>query len=125
MNFQVNFQKAKRNYLVATFEDEKDGKECEKRIWVGMPKKKVFDALIEMQRLMERKKRAETEEEKIDIQEETIDELYELTARILSNNKACEIITKEWVENTLDTGELEEFFDQYIKFTQREASSPN
>ena len=42
MNFKVNFQKAKRNYMVLTFDDERevDGKieEYERTIMVGMPK---------------------------------------------------------------------------------------
>ena len=48
MNFKVNFQKAKRNYMVLTFDDEREenGKivEFERVIHVGMPKKRVFSA---------------------------------------------------------------------------------
>ena len=62
MNFKVNFQKAKRNYMVLTFDDEREenGKtvEFEKVIHVGMPKKRVFHALIDMQEIVEKKRRS-------------------------------------------------------------------
>ena len=45
MNYKVNFQKAKRNYMVLTFEVE-EGKE--KTILVGMPKKRYIDKLMPM-----------------------------------------------------------------------------
>ena len=105
MNFKVNFQKARRNYMVLTFDDEreveKDGKkvkeEYERVIQVGMPKKRVFSALMDMQEIMDKRDDAQTKEEKNEANREIIDELYDLTAKILSNNLKGEIITTEWV----------------------------
>ena len=133
MNYTVNFQKAKRNYMVLTFDDEreveKDGKtvveEYERTIQVGMPKKRVFSALIDMQEIMDRRNRAQTAEEKNEADRQIIDELYVLTAKILSNNLNGERITTEWVEDQFSTEEIQMFFEQYDKFVKGEAASPN
>lgn len=133
MNFKVNFQKARRNYMVLTFDDEreveKDGKkvkeEYERVIQVGMPKKRVFSALMDMQEIMDKRDDAQTKEEKNEANREIIDELYDLTAKILSNNLKGEIITTEWVEDQFSTDEIKGFFAQYVKFVNGEAANPN
>lgn len=129
MNFRINFQKAKRNYMTLTFDDEReiDGKKetYEKTICVGMPKKRVFSALMDMQEIMDKREEAQTAKERNEANREIIDELYELTAKILSNNLKGETITTEWVEDQFTTEELKEFFDQYVKFVNGEASNPN
>lgn len=133
MNYKVNFQKAKRNYMVLTFDDEreveKDGKtvveEYERTIRVGMPKKRVFSALIDMQEIMDRRNGAQTAEEKNEADRQIIDELYILTAEILSNNLKGERITTEWVEEQFSTEEIQTFFAQYVKFVNGEALNPN
>ncbi len=129
MNFKVNFQKAKRNYMVLTFDDEREenGKtvEFEKVIHVGMPKKRVFHALIDMQEIVEKKGEAQTAAEKNEADRETIDELYELTAQILSNNLKGEKITVDWVDDQFSIEEIKEFLIQYTKFANGEALNPN
>lgn len=129
MNYKVNFQKAKRNYMVLTFDDERevDGKieEYERNIAVGMPKKRVFSALINMQEIMDRRNGAQTAEEKNEADRQIIDELYILTAEILSNNLKGERITTEWVEEQFSTEEIQTFFAQYVKFVNGEALNPN
>ena len=125
MNYKVNFQKAKRNYMVLTFDDEREenGKivEFEKVIHVGMPKKRVFHALIDMQEIVEKKGEAQTAAEKNEADRETIDELYELTAQILSNNLKGEKITVDWVDEQFSIEEIKEFLVQYTKFANGEA----
>lgn len=129
MNYKVNFQKAKRNYMVLTFDDEREenGKivEFEKVIHVGMPKKRVFHALIDMQEIAEKKGEAQTAAEKNEADRETIDELYELTAQILSNNLKGEKITVDWVDDQFSIEEIKEFLTQYTKFANGEALNPN
>lgn len=129
MNYSVNFQKAKRNYMVLTFDDEREenGKtvEFEKVIHVGMPKKRIFHALIDMQETMDKKGEAQTAAEKNEADRETIDELYELTAQILSNNLKGEKITVDWVDEQFSIEEIKEFLTQYTKFANGEALSPN
>ncbi len=129
MNFKVNFQKAKRNYMVLTFDDERevDGKieEYERTIMVGMPKKRVFTALMDMQEITDKRDDAQTKEEKNEANREIIDELYELTAQVLSNNLKGEKITTEWVEDQLSIDEIKELLTQYAKFANGEAANPN
>ena len=129
MNYKVNFQKAKRNYMVLTFDDEREenGKivEFEKVIHVGMPKKRIFHALIDMQEIVEKKGEAQTAAEKNEADRETIDELYELTAQILSNNLKGEKITVDWVDEQFSIEEIKEFLVQYTKFANGEALNPN
>ncbi len=129
MNYKVNFQKAKRNYMVLTFTDEREEKgkivEFEKTIQVGMPKKRIFTALINMQEVVDRLNEAETAAEKNEVNKEIIEEMYELTAQILSNNLEGENITAEWVDKQLSINEIREFFQEYIKFTRGEATNPN
>lgn len=129
MNFNINFTKAKRNYMVLTFDDEKmvDGKleEYEKVIHVGMPKKRVFTALMNMKDLATQKDDAQTQQEKDKLDREIIDEMYELTAEILSNNMKKERISTEWVEDQFTTEELKKFLEQYSKFANGEATNPN
>lgn len=129
MNYQVNFQKAKRNYMVLTFDDEREenGKtvQFEKKIEVGMPKKRVFTALLNAQELIDELGEAQTAKEKTEANRKIIDELYELTATILSNNLRNERITTEWVEEQFTIKELKEFLTDYTKFTNGEAVNPN
>lgn len=55
--------------MVLTFDDEKivDGKvkEYERVIHVGMPKKRVFSALIDMQELLDKRDEAQTAEKRV------------------------------------------------------------
>ncbi len=129
MNYRVNFQKAKRNYMVLTFDDERedDGRirEYERTVCVGMPKKRVFSALMDMQEIMDKREEAQTAAEKNQANREIINELYELVAQILSNNMKGEKITEEWVADQFSTEEIKEFFNMYIKFVNGEAASPN
>ncbi len=129
MNFNINFTKTKRNYMVLTFDDEKmvDGKlvEYEKVIHVGMPKKRVFTALMDMKDLAYKKDDAQTEREKGQLDREIIDEMYVLAAEILSNNMKKERISVEWVEEQFSTEEMKKFLEQYSKFANGEATNPN
>lgn len=126
MNFKVNFQKAKRNYMALVFDDENEkGETYERTIMVGMPKKRVFTALMDMQEVLNQKQDAQTAQEKNEADRQIIDELYELTAHILSNNLKGEKFTTEWVEEQMTTEEIKMFFAQYVKFVKGEATSPN
>jgi len=122
MNYKVNFQKAKRNYMVLTF-DEDNGKE--KTILVGMPKKKIFDMLLDLNSFIKTDEEPADEVEKSERSKKIIDDMYELVAVILSNNMAGEKISVDWVEDRMEFGELKEFLELYVKFCKGEAASPN
>lgn len=129
MNFNINFQKAKRNYIVLTFDDERnvDGKTeaYERVLHVGMPKKRIFSAIMDMQEIIDGKAEDQTAAKKKETNEKMIDELYDLTAQILSNNLEKERISTEWVDEQMSVVEIKSFFEQYVKFINGEASSPN
>lgn len=129
MGYKINFQKSKRNFMALTFdaEREKDGaiETYDHTLLVGMPRKRVFSALMDMQDLMTKKNEAQTEAERNEADREIIDELYELVAKILSDNLKGERITTEWVEDNMTTEDIKEFFAQYVKFVNGEAANPN
>ena len=80
--------------MALTFDDENEsGETYERVIMVGMPKKRVFTALMDMQEVLNQKQDAQTAQEKNKADIQIIDELYELTAHILSNNLKGEKIT--------------------------------
>lgn len=108
-------------------EREKDGaiETYDHTLLVGMPRKRVFSALMDMQDLMTKKNEAQTEAERNEADREIIDELYELVAKILSDNLKGERITTEWVEDNMTTEDIKEFFAQYVKFVNGEAANPN
>ena len=75
MDLSVNFQKVKRNYMTLTFDDPKSEKGV-KVIVVGMPKKKVFDALMDMQDTITEREEAQNAKERSGANRRTIEELY-------------------------------------------------
>ena len=126
MNFQINFQKANRNFMTLTFDDEKeDGTPYVRNILVGMPKKRVFTVLMDLKERMKFDKEAASEEEKAEHEKQMIDELYMLTSEILSNNINKEKINQKWVEEQMDIEQIKEFLKEYVKFCNGEATNPN
>ena len=123
--YAVNFQKAKRNFMTLTFEDEKeDGTPYTKTLCVGMPKKRIFDKLMDLSD-MTTDEEPQDRKAKNQINRQKINMLYETAAEILSNNMQHEKITAEWVGDMMDTNELKEFMQTYAKFARGEAASPN
>lgn len=123
--YSVNFQKAKRNFMTVTFEDEKpDGTTFDHVICVGMPKKRVFDKLMDLSD-MNTDEGSQSEAEKNQINRQKINMLYETVAEILSNNMAREKITTEWVGDMMSTEDIKTFMQQYAAFARGEATNPN
>lgn len=123
--YQINFQKAKRNFMTVTFEDEKpDGTTFDHVICVGMPKKRVFDKLMDLSD-MNTDEGSQSKAEKNQINRQKINMLYETVAEILSNNMAREKITTEWVGDMMSTEDVKMFMQQYAAFARGEATSPN
>lgn len=123
--YQINFQKAKRNFMTVTFEDEKpDGTTFDHVICVGMPKKRVFDKLMDLSD-MNTDEGSQSKAEKNQINRQKINMLYETVAEILSNNMAREKITTEWVGDMMSTEDVKTFMQQYAAFARGEATNPN
>ena len=74
---------------------------------------------------MNKKDEALTAAGKNEANREIIDELYELTAKILSNNLNGEKITADWVDDHFEIREIKDFLTQYANFANGEASNPN
>lgn len=123
--YSINFQKAKRNFMTVTFEDEKpDGTPYNHIICVGMPKKRIFDELLSLDEL-DTDDEPQSRAEKNQINRRRINALYDVVATILSNNLAKEKITAEWVGDMMNTDEVKEFLQEYSKFARGEAANPN
>lgn len=123
--YSINFQKAKRNFMTVTFEDEKpDGTPYNHIICVGMPKKRIFDELLSLDEL-DTDDEPQSRAEKNQINRRRINALYDVVATILSNNLAKEKITAEWVGEMMNTDEVKDFLQEYSKFARGEAANPN
>lgn len=126
MNFSINFQKAKRNYMTLTFDDEdQNGVEFEHTILVGMPKKRIFEMLMDLKDTLNLKEEPQSEKEKTDHERKLINEMYLLISAILSNNMTGERITADWVGDQMTFDDMKLFLQQYVKFCKGEATSPN
>ena len=127
MNFNINFQKAKRNFMTLTFDDvDEDGKSFEHQILVGMPKKRIYGILLDLKKTLSEESEKEcTAGEEAAIQKRKIDDLYVLVAEILSNNLAREKISVDWVDEQMNTEDIKLFLNEYVKFCKGEAASPN
>ena len=91
----------------------------------GMPKKKVFDALMDMQDTITEREEAQNAKERSGANRRTIEELYALTAKILSDNLNGETISKDWVEDNMDIEDMKAFFAQYVRFVKIPDTDPN
>lgn len=126
MNFNINFQKAKRNYMVLTFDDvDTKGQQYEHKIQVGMPRKRIYGMLLDLKKTLQTEENPTNAAEEAELQQKKIDDLYMLVAEILSNNLANEKITVDWVDKQMSTEEMKFFLQEYVKFCKGEASSPN
>lgn len=141
MNFQINFQNAKRNFMTLTFDDERVKKvngeavigenekpemeQYEHKIMVGMPKKRIFKMLMDLKKTLHLKDDPQDEEEKTEFEEEMIDSIYLLVSAILSNNMACEAISVDWVDDHMTIDDMKLFLKEYVKFCKGEATNPN
>lgn len=85
-------------------------------IMVRMPTKKIFDELIDL----------EDNLRNLDMgNREQIEEVYNITARVLSNNLQNKEITNEYLSEIFDVEDITILFNSYINFVQGRASDPN
>lgn len=85
-------------------------------IMVRMPTKRVFDCL----------KGLEERLDNLQMQDSSaIDEIYDLTSEVLSNNKAGVQITSDYLSRILDIEDIGILFKDYVRFVRGETDSPN
>ncbi len=120
MGIAINFQRAKRNYMSIKIEELKDGELVEKTILVGMPKKRVFESLINFKNMA-----TNTVENDEESSLQALNRIYELVAEILSNNLNNETFSAEWVGNTFSIDEIKEIMGSYTSFCKGESVAKN
>lgn len=114
MSKPLNFNNMKKRYLTVTLADKN-----QTTIMISAPTKRVLSAIIGLKDTM-------TEiEETNDISEETLDELYSLTAEIMSHNKGGVKIEAELLEEIFDFEDIMTFFDAYMDFINEETAGKN
>lgn len=114
MSKPLNFNNMKKKYLTVTLADEK-----KTTVMICAPTKRVLSAIIGLKDTM-------TDiEETNNISEETLNELYSLTAEIMSHNKGGVKIEAELLEEIFDFEDIMTFFDAYMDFINEETAGKN
>lgn len=106
----LNFNKTKKQYMTVVLPDEK-----ETTIMIGTPTKKVMDEFIAMGQGLQ-DAASDTE---------AMDELYDLTAKIMSHNKGGIRITSDQIAEILDLEDIMAFIQSYTVFIQGITGSKN
>ncbi len=120
MGITVNFQRKKRNYMSIQIEEAKDNKLVEKTIFVGMPKKRVFESLINFKNMA-----LDTTGNDEESSMQALNRTYELVTEILSNNLNNEKFSAEWVGDTFSIDEIKEIMHSYTSFCKGESVVKN
>lgn len=107
----LNFTTLKKKFLPVTVLVPEKG---ELTLLVTTPKKTVLDAFISMRDMVGE-----------DMDESVIDDLYDICAKILSNNKAGIEIGKEDIEDMFDYEDITVFIKAYTEFIHEVANSKN
>lgn len=94
----LNYQKLKKSYLAVTLIDGTE-------ISIGTPTKKVYDDLKSMSDLIDDNDNVEA-----------MDELYRVTASVMSRNKDGVKIDKERLEEIMDIEDIIILYNAYMEF---------
>lgn len=108
----LNFNNVKKRYLNVTLPDEK-----ETVLMIGTPTKAVMNDLVLL--------RSGLESLSDGADEEALDDLYAVCARVMSRNKAGKKITKEYLEEIFDFEDIIIFFHAYIEFVSELSNEKN
>lgn len=106
----LDFNALKKQYLTVTLPDENRTK-----LLITTPTKKVLDSFISI-------KDSLSDEA---MQEEAVNELYEIVAKIMSHNKAGIKITRERIDDMFDFEDVIIFIRAYTDFIGEVTSSKN
>lgn len=113
MNRTLDFHKAKKTFLTVTLPDDE-------KILVRNPTKKIMDLMKELgedfKALQDATNAGLSSDEVSEENYEALNRVYEMTARIMSNNVARKQITVEYLEDLLDLEDLIVFFSAYTDF---------
>lgn len=106
----LDFNTLKKSYFTVTLPDEK----CTK-LMIKVPVKKMFDEFIAMERTLKN----------VESEETALDEIYELVAKLMSNNKTGVKITPAMVEEMFDFEDIIIFIQAYADFIGNIANAKN
>ena len=109
----LNFNTVKKQYLPVTFADSK-----KTTIFVGTPTKAVMSEIIDMESSLEDIRNNEANGE-------TIDRLYDISAKIMSRNKGGVKITTEYLAENFDFEDIFIFFSAYVDFVTEITDAKN
>lgn len=105
----LDFTKTKKKFLNVKLIDGNT-------VMVRMPTKKIFDELIDL----------EDNLRNLDMgNREQIEEVYNITARVLSNNLQNKEISSEYLSEIFDVEDISILFSSYINFVKGRSSDPN
>ena len=112
MSNTLDFNKIKKKYLTVTLADEQNT-----TIMIGTPTKSVMDNLTSLKSSLETMSN--------DVDTDTISDLYEACANVMSHNKTGKKIEKEYLEKIFDFDDIIVFFNAYMSFINVLASEKN
>ena len=108
----LNFNNVKKQYLNVTLADENNTV-----LMIGTPTKAVMTDLVLLQSGLESLSDGDNDE--------ALDDLYSVCARVMSRNKAGKKITKEYLEEIFDFEDIIIFFHAYVNFVSELSNAKN
>lgn len=103
----LNFKTLKKSYLTVTLIDGTV-------LMIGTPTKKVYDDLRTMDDLINNSNDVEA-----------MDELYKVTAAVMSRNKTGKEITNEYIAELMDFEDIIIFYNAYLEFVGELSNQKN
>lgn len=103
----LNFKQIKKSYLTVTLIDDTV-------LMIGTPTKKVYDDLKSMDDLISNSDDTEA-----------MDELYRVTAAVMSRNKTGRNITSEELAELMDFEDIIIFYNAYLEFVGELSNQKN
>ena len=108
----LNFNTVKKQYLTLTFNDEK-----KTTVMVGTPTKAIMNELLAVSESLNN--------DGDEISQDTLDELFYISSRVISRNKGGVKISKEYLEEMFDIEDLLLFFNTYMQFITELTNTKN
>lgn len=112
MSKTLDFTSAKKRYLTVKLPDENNTV-----LMIGTPTKAVMNDLVLLQSGLETLADGANDE--------ALDDLYAVCARVMSRNKTGKKVTKEYLEEIFDFEDIVIFFNAYIDFVSELSNAKN
>jgi hypothetical protein len=113
----LNFNTIKKKYLTVTFRDEE-----KTTVMIGTPNKAIMDELVSLNNDL---KDMKDENNRTHIDDDTMDDLYRVSAKVISNNKGGVKMSKEKLEELFDFEDMLIFFTAYMEFMEELTNTKN